>query len=116
MYEQVNRLCSVTDNYFPYKKLLLTQTPPLIPYLGLFLRDLTTLEVGNPTYMDEGKKLINYEKFRMIAAVFQDFQKYQQVRYQFAPDKRIQTALRYSLGTKTEKELYLLSRELEPHK
>uniref|UniRef100_A0A6U1WWX8 Ras-GEF domain-containing protein n=1 Tax=Vannella robusta TaxID=1487602 RepID=A0A6U1WWX8_9EUKA len=116
IYREMEEMCKVEANYFPYKKLLLSQTPPLVPYLGVFLRDLTFLEVGNPSYLDEEQKMINYDKFRMIASVLLDFQKYQQVLYPFAPHKQIQTALRYSLVTLDENELFELSYEIEPRR
>lgn len=115
MFKELDELCSITENYFPYKKHLITQTPPLIPYLGVFLRDLTSLEVGNPSYLDEDGTIVNFNKYRMIAKTLQDFQKYQQVLYNFTPHKQIQTAFRFSLITKDEKELFNLSRELEPN-
>jgi len=114
LYNEMMELCKVEENYFPYKKLLLTQTPPLVPYLGVYLRDLTFLEVGNPTYLDDEKVKINYDKFRMIASVLLDFQKYQQIHYQFEENKQIQTALRYSMNTMDENELYEASCSIEP--
>uniref|UniRef100_A0A7S4I1Z5 Ras-GEF domain-containing protein n=1 Tax=Vannella robusta TaxID=1487602 RepID=A0A7S4I1Z5_9EUKA len=114
MFKNMSDMCGVEHNYAPYKKKLLSQSPPLIPYLGLFLRDLTFLEVGNPTYLDEAKRMINYEKFRMIANVFQDFQKYQRIRYDFEEVKRVQTAIRYSMVAIDAKQLHKLSCFLEP--
>ncbi|KAJ2778830.1 Ras guanine nucleotide exchange factor bud5 [Coemansia interrupta] len=37
-------------NYANYRELLRKSQPPLLPFLGLYLTDLTFLEDGNPTY------------------------------------------------------------------
>merc|ERR1712137_1025868 len=63
MYLHMNDLCCIKNHYLPYKRLISNQTPPLVPYLGVFLRGLTFIEVGNPTYIDEEKKMVNYDKF-----------------------------------------------------
>ena len=112
----MDELFSVTDNYFAYKKIIVHQIPPLVPYLGVFLRDLTTLEVGNSTFCENDSRLINYEKFRMISTVLQEFRMYQQIRYSFPEHKQIQTAIRYSIDPLDEEQLYNLSRILEPPK
>lgn len=114
MLEKMNDLCSVEKHYFPYKKLVQTQPPPTIPYIGVYLRDLTFTEIGNPTYLDENLKIINYEKFRMLSDIILDFKKYQQVLYHFEPVIQIQTMLRYSIPTMDEDEQYQISISLEP--
>ncbi|KAJ1946506.1 hypothetical protein EC988_005539, partial [Linderina pennispora] len=47
------RLHEATDpdrNYANYRALLRRSQPPLLPFMGLYLTDLTFLEDGNPTY------------------------------------------------------------------
>lgn len=114
MLDKMNDLCSVEKHYFPYRKLVETQPPPTLPYIGVYLRDLTFVEIGNPTYLDEDNTIINYEKFRLLSEVILDFKKYQQVFYKFEPDVQIQTALRYSMTTIDEEEQYNVSISLEP--
>lgn len=113
MYNEMKTLCSVQTHYFPYKQMLITKTPPLVPYLGVFLRDLTFIEIGNPTYLDKKKEMINYDKFRMLAAVLEDIRKYQQIPYSFEPLDDVQTALRVSMQTLDEDELFNLSKTIE---
>jgi len=110
----LNTLCCVESHYLPYKKLISTLKPPLVPYLGVFLRDLTFLEVGNPTYLNEEKGIINFDKFRMLAAVLADVQAFQSVPYEFEALPSIQMALRHSLITLDPDQLYNLSRIVEP--
>lgn len=114
MFNDMDELCSVKEHYLPYKNLLLSNSPPSVPYLGSYLRDLTLLEIGNVDYLGSSKNIVNYEKFRMIAAVLKDIRKYQESKFTFTQDPLIQTALRYSLKTLDDDELYELSCELEP--
>ena len=114
MYEEMKELCCVEKHYLPYKKLISTQTPPLVPYLGVFLRDLTFIEVGNSNHLDEDKKMINYDKYRMLAVVLADLRKYQQIPYDFEVQHDVQTSLRISMLTLDEDQLFNLSRIVEP--
>jgi hypothetical protein len=41
---------------------------PTLPYLGVYLRDLTFIEEGNKTYITE-HRLINYEKIQLVGQV-----------------------------------------------
>lgn len=38
--------------------------PPLIPYLGMYLADLSFIEEGTPNFTDDG--LLNFSKMRMV--------------------------------------------------
>jgi hypothetical protein len=114
MVDELNDICGVERHYLPYKKALLTKTPPLVPYIGVFLRDLTFIEVGNPTYLDEEKTMINFEKFRMLAAVLEDLRSYQQVPYSFEQNRSVEAAFKHSILTLDPDELYNVSRIVEP--
>jgi RasGEF domain len=48
LYRNLAEVCSPTANYATLRKRVLEQTPPLIPYLGVFLSDLTYIHVGLP--------------------------------------------------------------------
>ncbi|KNC49216.1 Ras guanine nucleotide exchange factor A [Thecamonas trahens ATCC 50062] len=52
--------------------------PPVIPYLGMYLTDLTFTEDGNPSTIDG---LINFTKCRRYAAILREIQRYQDIGY-----------------------------------
>ena len=110
----MDEITSAQNNYASYKKFLLTQIPPIVPYLGVFLRDLTFLEVGNPTYLDEEETVVNYDKFRMMAVVFQELITYQQVPFAAQPLEPIRKAFLSTLPALDEDTLYEKSVSLEP--
>jgi vacuolar-type H+-ATPase subunit I/STV1 len=65
-------------SYKVYRENLHKINPPCVPYMGVYLTDLTFLSDGNPDNVDGG--LINFKKRRLIAEVIDEIQQYQ-VRY-----------------------------------
>jgi len=53
-------------------------SPPLLPYIGVYLTDLTFIEDGNPNLKGG---LINFQKHRMCAEVLRQIRLYQQTPY-----------------------------------
>jgi len=51
----------------------------LVPYLGLWLTDLTFIDDGNPKVCDDG--LFNFEKAEMVARRLLDFRDCISVQY-----------------------------------
>ncbi|KAJ2805149.1 hypothetical protein H4R21_001368, partial [Coemansia helicoidea] len=50
MCRRIHEAMSPTHNYANYRSLLRRTDPPFLPFLGLYLTDLTFIEDGNPTY------------------------------------------------------------------
>jgi son of sevenless len=76
-------LIQFTSNEKSFKTLrnyVRVQTPPLLPYIGLYLTDLTFIEDGNPKYIDG---LINFEKCRLFSNMIRNLQLYQNLRFNF---------------------------------
>lgn len=109
---------SATDhnrNYADYRANLKKAQLPVLPFLGLFLTDLTFTDDGNQD-IRSGGKLINFDKFAKTAKIIQDVIRYQ-APYPLAEVPEIQTHLLLSIderGTKDSQSLYEISLRLEP--
>lgn len=57
-----NRL-SALGSYKDYRNMLKNFDPPLIPYIGVYIQDLTFIEDGNPDEIDD---YINFHKRVLI--------------------------------------------------
>ncbi|KAJ6091797.1 hypothetical protein N7467_003766 [Penicillium canescens] len=72
-------MVSSAQNYNAYRETLRMTVPPCIPFLGLFLKDLTFIEDGNPSVTQEG--LINFHKCTMLASSVHEIRRFQQALY-----------------------------------
>ncbi|TPX32051.1 hypothetical protein SmJEL517_g04743 [Synchytrium microbalum] len=88
-YTEVADLVSPKGQYANYRKVLAVLIPPAIPFLGVYLTDLTFVELGNPDYLPESS-FINFEKRRKAFQVIKDIQKFQVTPFEFAPVLGIQ--------------------------
>ncbi|KAF0767236.1 ras-specific guanine nucleotide-releasing factor 2-like isoform X3 [Aphis craccivora] len=86
--------------------------PPCIPYLGMYLSDLSFLEEGTPSLADDG--LLNFSKLRMIAHVVQEIRRFQQTPYKIDFHPRVANYLLDTSLLMNEDELYTRSLEIEP--
>ena len=77
-YENMVEKISNDKNYQNVRHILKTVSPPCIPYLGMYLTDLTFIEDGNKDTLDG---LINFTKRRLISGVIQEIQQLQQTPY-----------------------------------
>ena len=97
---------------FPLLLALPRCDPPCIPYLGIYLSDLTFIDEGTPNFTDSG--LLNFAKMRMIAHVIREVRQFQQTPYKIEP---IQKAAAYLLDPAlrlSDDELYQRSLMIEP--
>jgi len=111
LYRSIAEICSPTANYATLRKRVLEQTPPLIPYLGVFLSDLTYIHDGNPDVVEGW--LINFEKFSMLDSVIRRIREYQSVPFQF---KQVFSFVQFLSDAPVveEAELYRMSLKVEP--
>ncbi|KAF8555708.1 ras GEF [Imleria badia] len=79
--EALRRLADHSRNYHGYRSKLRNIAPPAVPFLGLYLTDVTFCREGNPSYRDAplapGKKLLNFTKYHKLARIIQDMQRFQ---------------------------------------
>jgi len=111
LFEQLVKLTGSDRNFDYYRQVVAKCSYPILPYLGMFLRDLTFIEVGNKTY--EGN-LVNFRKMRMVANQIKEIQKYQQHSYHFERVPVIQDYLTRGMVCLNERALHKLSKLIEP--
>ncbi|XP_032666543.1 ras-specific guanine nucleotide-releasing factor 2-like isoform X3 [Odontomachus brunneus] len=86
--------------------------PPCIPYLGLYLTDLSFIEEGTPNLTEDG--LLNFSKMRMIAHVIREIRHFQQTPYKIELITKVSNYLLDTSLLLNEKDLYRMSLEIEP--
>ncbi|KAL8798075.1 MAG: hypothetical protein Q9182_006975 [Xanthomendoza sp. 2 TL-2023] len=74
-------LMSTQRSHFAYRLAWSNTSGERIPFLPLHSRDLTSAEEGNPTYLDEESKCINWKKFEIIGDVIINVQRSQATPY-----------------------------------
>ncbi|KAJ3441705.1 ras guanine nucleotide exchange factor a [Anaeramoeba flamelloides] len=94
-----------------YRKMLNSIEPPIVPYLGVFLTDITVISNSSSDKIDG---LINFNKRKLLYNVVWKLQQFQKTPFNFYPIHQIQILLRKRLPAKGEKELYKLSLKREP--
>ncbi|KDR82799.1 hypothetical protein GALMADRAFT_56871 [Galerina marginata CBS 339.88] len=79
--ESLRRLADHGRNYHEYRSRLRNTAPPAVPFLGLYLTDVTFCREGNPSHRasptDPSKKLLNFNKYHKLARIVQDMQRFQ---------------------------------------
>jgi len=85
-FDEVKKALSPDKSWVTYRAILKEIQPPCIPYLGVYLTDLTFIEDGNSNYLqttDSRTDIINFEKCRKQALVIGNILLYQQDSYNF---------------------------------
>lgn len=106
LYDDMNMFLSQDQNFKFLRDKISTNVPPLLPYIGLYLTDLTFLDDGNPDTVN-GK--INFYKRLRIASIIKDIQNYQQQPYELLQDDELQGLLDQVEYRLTNEEMYELS-------
>jgi hypothetical protein len=79
--ESLRKLADHSRNYHEYRSKLRNTAPPAVPFLGLYLTDVTFCREGNPSHRaspsDPSKKLLNFNKYHKLARIVQDMQRFQ---------------------------------------
>jgi son of sevenless len=113
-FDELDKL--VQHPYTNLRKALQSSNPPCVPYVGVYLTDLTFIEEGNKDLMSgPSGELINLNKRRKVAKVLLDMRTYQQTPYHFEEVEALVHYIR-SLSPHSDEELYQLSLRVEPRK
>jgi hypothetical protein len=107
---QYESLMNMEGAFQAYRRAVNRCAPPLVPYVGVSLMDLTFIEEGNP---DNVGPLINFAKRRMVVAVVQKLESFAARAMDLAVSKDVQLFFR-NLTVLSDKECYALSLEIEP--
>ena len=110
-FHEIEALMSPTGSYKAYREALRSISGPVIPYIGLFLADLTFIEEGNPDRIDD---LINFEKPNLIGKILRDLRTFQSNPYPFPPIEPLHSLLFALPHVQNEKYQFDLSLEIEP--
>lgn len=104
MYEELKSYVSREGNYKALRSAIRLVSPPCIPYIGMYLTDLTFIEDGNPDLLN-GK--LNFIKRRKLFTLIRDMQTLQQTPYELKPVEQLQKMiLDIELGTLPDSDLY----------
>lgn len=113
--QNIRRLMGANRNFSEYRELIHKVNPPCIPFLGIYLQDLTFIEDGNSNFLKKSVNHINFAKRMKTAEVIRDLQQYQSTHYMLTAVPDIQEFIKTHLqSSREEEELYNLSLKLEP--
>ncbi|KAJ9604241.1 cell division cycle- protein [Cladophialophora chaetospira] len=115
MLEAMRNLIASGKNFLQYRETLRIANPPCIPFLGVYLTDLTFIEDGIPSHI-KGSELINFAKRTKTAEVIRDIQQYQNVPYGLNPVPELQEWIAENMrnaGT-SDDDMFAQSLKIEP--
>lgn len=112
--ERMRTLIASTKNFGQYREELHAAMPPCIPFLGVYLTDLTFIEDGIASVV-KNTELINFTKRTKTAEVIRDIQQYQNVPYLLNPVPELQDWMLENMErAKDVHEMYNRSLAIEP--
>jgi hypothetical protein len=80
--EVLRKATECTRNYAEYRAAIRAAVAPCLPFLGLYLTDITFCYDGNPSHrtspLDSNLRLINFDRYQRIAKIVGDLQRFQQ--------------------------------------
>ncbi|KAI8391076.1 ras guanine nucleotide exchange factor domain-containing protein [Radiomyces spectabilis] len=111
----IRKLMGANRNFTEYREMIHSVNPPCIPFLGIYLQDLTFIEDGNPDYLKKSSNLINFAKQRKSAEVIREIKQFQSPPYTFQVIPELQDFIKSHLENSHDVEtLYERSLQLEP--
>ncbi|KAI9032844.1 ras guanine nucleotide exchange factor domain-containing protein [Phycomyces nitens] len=115
MLGHIRKLMGANRNFTEYREMIHSINPPCIPFLGIYLQDLTFIEDGNPDFLKTSNTLINFAKRQKTADVIREIKQFQSPPYPLQALPRLQAFIRQNLNTDWDvDQLYKKSLLLEP--
>eukprot|EP01118_Nematostelium_gracile_P004861 TRINITY_DN15793_c0_g1_i1.p1 TRINITY_DN15793_c0_g1~~TRINITY_DN15793_c0_g1_i1.p1 ORF type:complete len:264 (-),score=72.17 TRINITY_DN15793_c0_g1_i1:25-816(-) len=112
MFGELEELMDGHHNYKHYKNELLERKLPVLPYFGLFMRDMEVISQCNPAYRPD--KSINLEVMRLLWQRSESVAKFQSVPFEFQESREASQFCEQMVIIEDEDELYRRSINLEP--
>ncbi|KAH8146296.1 uncharacterized protein LAJ45_09739 [Morchella importuna] len=113
--EGMNTLMGATMNFAEYREMLHIVNPPCVPFLGVYLKDLTFVADGNEDFIKGDKGFINFDKRVKTANIVREIQQYQSVPYPLQPVPELQEYIITNMQSARDvNDMYNLSLSLEP--
>eukprot|EP01100_Stratorugosa_tubuloviscum_P003131 TRINITY_DN1746_c0_g1_i1.p1 TRINITY_DN1746_c0_g1~~TRINITY_DN1746_c0_g1_i1.p1 ORF type:complete len:790 (-),score=247.11 TRINITY_DN1746_c0_g1_i1:3-2336(-) len=113
-YQVLQELMSNSMNFKNYREELKKSNGIALPYLGLILQDMIALEeLVKMSKHSKKQGMVDFKKFRIMAATIRAMQQYQIKRYNFCEVESIKVFLHSGLVTLDDKELYKYSKICE---
>ena len=109
-FRKLEAVMSSESSFASYRKHLHMANPPCVPFLGVYLTDLTFSDDGNP---DNIGSLINFSKREQMFSVMQEILQYQSLPYRVEYVAHIAAFLN-ELPSNDENNLYSISQKVEP--
>ncbi|KAH8549637.1 ras guanine nucleotide exchange factor domain-containing protein [Umbelopsis sp. PMI_123] len=111
----IRKLMGANKNFNEYREIIHSVNPPCIPFLGIYLQDLTFIEDGNTNFLRKSNQLINFAKRMKTAEVIREIQQYQSSPYFLNAVPELQVFITTHLqSSRDEETCYNLSLALEP--
>ncbi|KAI9594167.1 ras guanine nucleotide exchange factor domain-containing protein, partial [Syncephalis fuscata] len=117
----LSRACDCTRNFAAYRARLKQELPPCLPFMGVYLTDLTFIEDGNAKLKrctTATHIMINFSKYLKTVQLLNEIQRFQVMPYPMAEVSSIQNSMRKwfdeSITGGDQETLYQASLRLEP--
>lgn len=112
---RLNRVTETSRNYQHYRETLCLITPPCVPFFGVYSKDLTFIEDGNPDRLYSDSRLINFSKRDFMADIISEIRRFQVIPYNFERVDKLVAFIEKSLAPRwNDDERFQRSLLLEP--
>jgi hypothetical protein len=98
MHKHLQSIVEPNQNHKVLRARLQGHVPPCLPFLGMFLTDLTFVDIGNPATKtsDAGLTLINFDKHTRTAKIIGELQRFQ-IPYRLAELPDLQDWIKHQI-------------------
>jgi len=110
-FEKLHAIMRPDASFKSYRSSLMNAAPPILPYVGISLTDLTFIEDGN---QDGTAEQVNFKKRELLYKSIREVIQYQVDTYQFEIVEPLNTFLQEVPYIPNDEDLYELSLFLEP--